>query len=468
MQYIKGFPLQYGIRKLGFGPPTPQPPPTTPYAPPARGNSPFPPGPPSPTPLSGHSPGRRLSSLSAGHLQPLQVVGPLPLLAPPSPSRPSPSPTALPNCSSSHWTPFPLTMAGDSPWPLSPPDRVRKPVPMPTGQSSSSCAAKRGSSRQPRAAPYPAPPTHRWSSPHRVADVHTPALASTTAATSPASARPLRPSTKPAQSPRYRPRSAAGHAPQLCCHYSGRGRPHRDNRWRGWPRRRCSRRPRQQFPLLLHCRLLVHGRASPCAAHPSLLRLYSITRIRAATTSRAGRHHVQGWPPPRPGLAATSRAGHHDPEPCHWSRSAAAGAHVGRPLRRLSGRGGLLPLGRSRPFVPSSPASATSSLAWLPCAPLPCAGISTRASPRHHTGHLVTTRTDTPAAPPTSSFSRRRRQTTPCQVRSKPLPGWTRPVALPFIAFVGSFAVMAFSVGFTVATTFPDIFVVPSAGSSVS
>ena len=27
MQYIKGFPLQSGIRKLGFGPPTPQPPP---------------------------------------------------------------------------------------------------------------------------------------------------------------------------------------------------------------------------------------------------------------------------------------------------------------------------------------------------------------------------------------------------------------------------------------------------------
>lgn len=50
---------------------------------------------------------------------------------------------------------------------------------------------------------------------------------------------------------------------------------------------------------------------------------------------------------------------------------------------------------------------------------------------------------------------------TPCQARRRPLPGWTHPVTLPFIAFVGSVDVAAFPIGFTVAATFQARFVVP-------
>jgi hypothetical protein len=45
-----------------------------------------------------------------------------------------------------------------------------------------------------------------------------------------------------------------------------------------------------------------------------------------------------------------------------------------------------------------------------------------------------------PAPAPSSS---------PCQVRRRPLPGWNRPVALPFLAFVGSVAAAAFPAGST-------------------
>jgi hypothetical protein len=93
-------------------------------------------------------------------------------------------------------------------------------------------------------------------------------------------------------------------------------------------------------------------------------------------------------PPPRPGLVVAT---------C---------PHVGRPLRCLSGCGGLLPLGRSRPCTPSSPVPATSSPAWIPCAPLPCVGIFVRAAPCHCASHLLIARADAPAVPPTSSFSR--------------------------------------------------------------
>jgi hypothetical protein len=102
-------------------------------------------------------------------------------------------------------------------------------------------------------------------------------------------------------------------------------------------------------------------------------------------------------PPPHPGLVV------------------ATGPHVGRPLRCLSGCGGLLPLGRSRPCAPS-PVPPTSSPAWIPCAPLPCVGIFARAAHCHRASHLLIARVDAPAAPPTSSFSRRR-------CRQHPLPG---------------------------------------------
>jgi hypothetical protein len=86
-------------------------------------------------------------------------------------------------------------------------------------------------------------------------------------------------------------------------------------------------------------------------------------------------------PPPRTGLVV------------------AAGPHVGRLLRCLSGCEGLLPLGRSRT-----------------CAPLPCAGISACAAPCHRASHLLIARAIAPAAPPTSSFSCHR-------CRQHPLPG---------------------------------------------
>lgn len=307
MQYIKGFPLQYGIRKLGFGPPTPQPPPTTPYAPPARGNSPFPPGPPSPTPLSGHSPGRRLSSLSAGHLQPLQVVGPLPLLAPPSPSRPSPSPTALPNCSSSHWTPFPLTMAGDSPWPLSPPDRVRKPVPMPTGQSSSSCAAKRGSSRQPPAASSSLPcasnpplvvsssgcrRAHPSAGLHNCSDL--PCFRASLAPVD--EARTVSP--LPAQI-RRRARSSA----MLPLQWARATSPRQPLAWVASP-------PLQQAPPAAVPSPSALSTPRPWPSKPLRRSPLPLEALQHHPNPR--RHHVQGWPPPCPGLAATtSRVGRH-------------------------------------------------------------------------------------------------------------------------------------------------------------
>jgi hypothetical protein len=52
-----------------------------------------------------------------------------------------------------------------------------------------------------------------------------------------------------------------------------------------------------------------------------------------------------------------------------------------------------------------------------------------------------------------------------CQVRRRPLPGWTRPAAHPFITSVGSVAAAAFLAGFTVAATFPARSAVPLTGS---
>jgi hypothetical protein len=103
------------------------------------------------------------------------------------------------------------------------------------------------------------------------------------------------------------------------------------------------RHPRQRLALLIRCRLPIHVRAGACAAHPSLLRLYSVARIRAAAASSD--------------CAVT--------EQC------------------------LL------------------TLLLSPASPIPC------------------------------------------QVRRRPLPGWNRPVALPFLAFVGSVAAAAFSAGST-------------------
>jgi hypothetical protein len=51
----------------------------------------------------------------------------------------------------------------------------------------------------------------------------------------------------------------------------------------------------------------------------------------------------------------------------------------------------------------------------------------------------------------------------PCQVRHIPLPGWTRLVALPFIAFIGSVATAAFRARFTVVATFPARSAIPLA-----
>jgi hypothetical protein len=47
------------------------------------------------------------------------------------------------------------------------------------------------------------------------------------------------------------------------------------------------------------------------------------------------------------------------------------------------------------------------------------------------------------AAPSSPSRLSRRRRRIPCQVRHRPLPGWTRPVALPFIAAIVGFIVVA-------------------------
>jgi hypothetical protein len=97
----------------------------------------------------------------------------------------------------------------------------------------------------------------------------------------------------------------------------------------------------------------------------------------------------------------------------------------------LSGYGGLLPLDRSRPCVSSSPVPATSSPARIPCAPLPCVGISTRAAPCHRASHLLIARADAPAAPPLRASPVTDAVNTPCQVRRMPLPGWTHPAAHP-------------------------------------
>ena len=93
----------------------------------------------------------------------------------------------------------------------------------------------------------------------------------------------------------------------------------------------------------------------------------------------------------------------------------------------------------------------------------PCSPSSSRWAADH-----LTVRAYAPIAPLPLCFSRRRRQP-PCQVRRRPLPGWNRPVALPFIiAFVGFVAAVAFPTGFTATSTFQFRSVVHLVGLSSS
>jgi hypothetical protein len=97
---------------------------------------------------------------------------------------------------------------------------------------------------------------------------------------------------------------------------------------------------------------------------------------------------------------------------CVARRGRSGSRHATRPLLATAGHA-------RRPLLrapPSSPVPATSSPTWIPCAPLPCVGIFSRAAPCHRASHLLIARADAPAAPPTSSFSRRR-------CRQHPLPG---------------------------------------------
>ena len=126
--------------------------------------------------------------------------------------------------------------------------------------------------------------------------------------------------------------------------------------------------------------------------------------------------------------AAASRASRRDLERRHRSRTAVADPHVGRPLHRHSSQGGLLSLGRSRPCTPSSPAPATSSPAWLPCAPLPCTDISARAAACHRASHLLTARADTQQRQPFEHFPSL--VSTPL-VRSAVAPSWLDPPHRP-------------------------------------
>jgi hypothetical protein len=100
---------------------------------------------------------------------------------------------------------------------------------------------------------------------------------------------------------------------------------------------RRSRRPRQRLALLIRCRLPVQVRAGACAAHPSLLRLYSVARIRVAASSSdcAVTEHC---------LLLTLLLSPASPIPCQVRR---------RPL----------PFGPTLPPTPSSP-SLDSSLPW--------------------------------------------------------------------------------------------------------
>jgi hypothetical protein len=97
--------------------------------------------------------------------------------------------------------------------------------------------------------------------------------------------------------------------------------------------------------------------------------------------------------------------------------------------------------------------------------PTPC--IFARAAPRHRASHLLTAHTDTQQRQLIELLSSLS-STPPCQVRRRPLPGWNCPVALPFIAFVGSVTVAAFSGRFTVVATFSARSDVPLSRSRLS
>jgi hypothetical protein len=148
----------------------------------------------------------------------------------------------------------------------------------------------------------------------------------------------------------------------------------------------------------------VHGAGSPT---PSLLSAQPWPDLPVAAPRFQGSEPSFTSQPP-PASAPPPREAH--PTLSGWSFSPAACLPP------------LFPLDRSRSRAPSSPVPATSSPAWIPCAPLPCVGISARATPCHRASHLLIARADAPASPPTLSFSRHR-------CRQHPLPGPAQALA---------------------------------------
>lgn len=108
---------------------------------------------------------------------------------------------------------------------------------------------------------------------------------------------------------------------------------------------------------------------------------------------------------------------------------------------------------------------------WLPCAPLPCVGISARVAPHRRAGHLLIACADAHQhplpfellPPPTLNPSQA------SQARRRPLSGWTRLTVHPFVASTaGSVAAGAFLARSTTASTFTARSVVPLVGSPSS
>jgi hypothetical protein len=112
---------------------------------------------------------------------------------------------------------------------------------------------------------------------------------------------------------------------------------------------------------------------------------------------------------------------HGQPRHCHRSTSPLSES-LSRPFLRAAPSPaflGVLPAAfptRSALPAPLPTIVGSLSAALLSPVPLPCVGIFARAAPCHRASHLLIARADAPAAPPTSSFSRRR-------CRQHPLPG---------------------------------------------
>jgi hypothetical protein len=149
-------------------------------------------------------------------------------------------------------------------------------------------------------------------------------------------------------------------------------------------------------------------------------------------------------------------------------------AHGGATTPPFAGAAAMGAAARSTASAPPDPRAP--SMWHAPCAPratpfLPAVRAPTRSAPRpscaHHRllplrcvlrrhsrmcrlssrGLLLTARAAaqqrlTLQASPVAGAAN-----TPCQVRRRPLPGWTRPAAHPFIAFAGSVAAAAFPAG---------------------